>query len=173
MLGVFHTGTSLKATIIEHYRLHTTDFGKCFTEHTANSEQYPVQKRKSVKKLQEQRPVPYLSGASHAPKVIVMNTTVNMQSPSARSAAIEFVEQAIEKFQKIPGSSIVIRYIRSSYQNDPVRSAMELFLFLFAVYYLVSPSYSTKQSKNVPLTDEVGIQLYKCARVVLTASVGD
>ncbi|GAB7353896.1 hypothetical protein MBLNU459_g4248t1 [Dothideomycetes sp. NU459] len=82
------------------------------------------------------------------------STTINMQSNSARGAAVEFVEQAIEKFQKIPGSSIVIRYIRSSYQNDPVRSAMELFLFLFAVYYLVSPAYSTKQSKNVPLTDE-------------------
>lgn len=98
-----------------------------------------------------------------------------MQSQSARSAAVEFVEQAIEKFQKIPGSSIVIRYIRSSYQNDPVRSAMELFLFLFAVYYLVSPSYSTKQSKNVPLTDEVGLHDWKgrMKSVVLIASAGD
>jgi serine palmitoyltransferase len=36
-----------------------------------------------------------------------------------------------------------------------VRSAMELFLFLFAVYYLVSPAYSTKKQKQIPLTEEV------------------
>lgn len=82
-----------------------------------------------------------------------MNTTVYMQDPAA--TAVAFFHDALDKFQKIPGSSIVIRYIRSSYQNDPVRSAMELFLFLFAVYYLVSPTYSTKKEKNVSLTDQV------------------
>ena len=61
----------------------------------------------------------------------------------------------MDQFQKIPGSSIIIRYIRSSYQNDPVRSAVELFLFLFAVYYLLSPTYSTKKKTQIPLTDEV------------------
>jgi len=66
-----------------------------------------------------------------------------------------YVSEAIDQFQKIPGSSIIIRYIRSSYQNDPVRSAVELFLFLFAVYYLLSPTYTTKKNTQIPLTDEV------------------
>lgn len=82
-----------------------------------------------------------------------MNTT--SPPPDALGNALELVNQAFDQVQKIPGSSIVIRYIRSSYQNDPVRSAMELFLFLFAVYYLVSPSYSTKKQKQIPLTEEV------------------
>jgi serine palmitoyltransferase len=82
-----------------------------------------------------------------------MNTTSH--APDALGNALELVNQAFDQVQKIPGSSIVIRYIRSSYQDDPVRSAMELFLFLFAVYYLVSPAYSTKKQKQIPLTEEV------------------
>jgi len=58
-------------------------------------------------------------------------------------------------FQKIPGSAIFLRYVRSSYQNDPVRSVFEAFLFLFAVRYLLSPKYSTQKEKNVKLTEEV------------------
>lgn len=60
--------------------------------------------------------------------------------------------------QRIPGSAIVLRYIQSSYQNDPVRSAIELFLFLFAVRYLLAPSYSVVQkSKNyADFTEAVG-----------------
>ncbi len=40
---------------------------------------------------------------------------------------------AAENFQKIPGSAIVARYVASSYQNDPIRSLLELFLVLFAL----------------------------------------
>ncbi|KAL9088521.1 MAG: hypothetical protein Q9159_003087, partial [Coniocarpon cinnabarinum] len=50
--------------------------------------------------------------------------------------------------QKIPGSAIAVRYVKSSYQNDPVRSAIELFLFLFALRYLLAPSYSVKKDKG-------------------------
>jgi serine palmitoyltransferase len=57
------------------------------------------------------------------------------------------------QFHKMPGSAIILRYIKSSYQNDPVRSAIELCLFLFAVRYMLSPSYSTQ--KKVKLTEEV------------------
>lgn len=82
------------------------------------------------------------------------NTTAQSIQDYADRAAVLF-NDALDNLQKIPGSSIVKRYIRSSYQDDPVRSAMELFLVLFAVYYLVSPTYSTKKEKHVPLTDEV------------------
>lgn len=33
----------------------------------------------------------------------------------------------------IPGRDIVVRYIASSYQHDPVRSLLELILFIFAL----------------------------------------
>ena len=58
------------------------------------------------------------------------------------------------RFQQIPGSAIFLRYIRSSYQNDPVRSAIELVLVLFFLRYLVSPSYSTQRTNFVKLTEE-------------------
>lgn len=36
-------------------------------------------------------------------------------------------------FSKIPGSAVVARYVRSSHQNDPGRTLLELILFLFAI----------------------------------------
>ena len=58
-------------------------------------------------------------------------------------------------FQRLPGSAIFLRYVRSSYQNDPIRSAVELFLFLFAVRYLLAPSYKPQTDSFVKLSDEV------------------
>ncbi|KAF4556256.1 Aminotransferase class I and II-like protein 6 [Elsinoe fawcettii] len=81
-----------------------------------------------------------------------MNTSFD--PTHASQVAGQYVNDAIDHFQKIPGSSIVVRYIRSSYQNDPVRSAVELFLFLFAVYYLLRPTYSSKAKTQIPLSDE-------------------
>ena len=66
------------------------------------------------------------------------------------------LNQISMQFQKAPGSAIFLRYVKSSYQNDPVRSAVELFLFLFAVRYLLAPSYSTQKKSYVTLSDEVG-----------------
>ena len=60
-----------------------------------------------------------------------------------------------ELFQRVPGSSIVLRYIKSSYQDDPVRSVIELFLCLFAIRYLLAPSYSTQKKSFVELSEEV------------------
>lgn len=84
-----------------------------------------------------------------------MNSTLaSLQGSEIPSTAIAFVDNAIASFQKVPGSAIVVRYIRSSYQNDPIRSLVELFLFIFAVRYLLAPTYSTKKTKNVLLTED-------------------
>ncbi|KAL5598491.1 hypothetical protein BROUX41_003572 [Berkeleyomyces rouxiae] len=56
-------------------------------------------------------------------------------------------------FQKIPGSAVLIRYIKSSYQDDPVRSALELVLVVFVIRYMMASSYSTQQKNHVKLTD--------------------
>jgi serine palmitoyltransferase len=55
----------------------------------------------------------------------------------------------------VPGSAMLIRYIQSSYQDDPVRSAIELILVIFFIRYLLAPSYSTHKSNFVKLTEEV------------------
>jgi serine palmitoyltransferase len=60
---------------------------------------------------------------------------------------------ASEQFHRIPGSAIFLRYVKSSYQNDPVRSVLELFLVLFAIRYLLAPKYSTKPN-YVKLSEE-------------------
>jgi hypothetical protein len=76
-----------------------------------------------------------------------------MDLHEAQNATLRFFTDANAVLERIPGSAIAVRYIKSSYQNDPVRSAIELFLFLFAVRYLLAPKYSTQ--KKVQLTDAV------------------
>lgn len=77
-----------------------------------------------------------------------------LQGSELPTKYLTFIDNAAAAFQRIPGSSIFIRYIQSSYQDDPVRSAVELFLFIFAVRYLLAPSYSTNRAKHVPLTED-------------------
>ena len=76
-----------------------------------------------------------------------------MDLNEVQNVTVRFFNDANAQFNRIPGSAIAVRYIKSSYQNDPVRSAIELFLFLFAVKYLLAPKYSTQ--KKVQLTDAV------------------
>lgn len=68
-----------------------------------------------------------------------------MDFADVQSTVVTYLHELWDKFQRIPGSAIIIRYVKSSYQNDPIRSAVEFVLFLFAVHYLLAPKYSTKQ----------------------------
>ncbi|KAI1612347.1 serine palmitoyltransferase [Exophiala viscosa] len=76
-----------------------------------------------------------------------------MTSQDAQEYLANLANTASDQFHKIPGSAIFLRYVRSSYQNDPIRSAVELFLVLFAIRYLLAPKYSTKPN-YVKLSDE-------------------
>ncbi|KAJ6583183.1 serine palmitoyltransferase [Mycena sp. CBHHK59/15] len=40
-------------------------------------------------------------------------------------------------FSKIPGSAVVVRYVKSSHQNDPGRTLLELALVVFAIFTLL------------------------------------
>ncbi|XP_044717612.1 1,3-beta-glucan synthase component domain-containing protein [Hirsutella rhossiliensis] len=66
----------------------------------------------------------------------------------------DVLQQASSMFQKVPGSAVLVRYVQSSYQNDPVRSAIELVLVLFFIRYLLSPSYSTHKQNYVKLRED-------------------
>ncbi|CAD6590739.1 MAG: serine palmitoyltransferase component [Alectoria sarmentosa] len=66
----------------------------------------------------------------------------------------DVLREASVQFHKVPGSAIFLRYVKSSYQNDPVRSAVELFLVLFAIRYLAAPAYSTQKKSYVTLSEE-------------------
>lgn len=78
-----------------------------------------------------------------------------MDLEDAQSWLNDILNKLSVQFQKLPGSAILLRYVKSSYQNDPVRSAVELFLFLFAVRYLLAPKYSTHKKSYVKLSEEV------------------
>jgi serine palmitoyltransferase len=67
-----------------------------------------------------------------------------------------WVRELAAAFQKVPGSAVLIRYVQSSYQNDPIRSAIELVLVLFFIRYLLSPSYSTHKQNFIKLREDVG-----------------
>lgn len=84
-----------------------------------------------------------------------MATASNMTTATdgIQAHALALLNQASDQFHRIPGSAIFLRYVKSSYQNDPVRSAVELFLVLFAIRYLLARSYSTKPGK-VRLSEE-------------------
>ncbi|GAW24143.1 hypothetical protein ANO14919_137240 [Xylariales sp. No.14919] len=64
-------------------------------------------------------------------------------------------------FQRVPGSAVLIRYIQSSYQDDPIRSAIELVLVIFFVRYLLSPSYPTHSSNYIKLREDEIDELVK------------
>ena len=82
-------------------------------------------------------------------------TSTSFEVPETLTTLLHW---ATEHFHRLPGSAILLRYIKSSHQNDPVRSALELFLVIFAIRYLLAPKYSTKASKVV-LTEDVSLVL--------------
>jgi hypothetical protein len=78
-----------------------------------------------------------------------------MDLQDAQNMIQHSIDEITTRFQKVPGSAMLIRYIQSSYQNDPVRSAIELVLVVFFVRYLLAPSYSTHRQNFVTLSEEV------------------
>merc|ERR1711977_623076 len=77
-----------------------------------------------------------------------------MEFQDAQKFVVRSVNEITSTFQKVPGSAMLIRYIQSSYQDDPVRSAIELVLVIFFTRYLLSPSYATHTGNFVKLTEE-------------------
>lgn len=60
-------------------------------------------------------------------------------------------------FHKVPGSPIILRYIKSSYQNDPWRSLLEVLLVAFALRTLLKGrTRGDEEGKNfIKLTEKV------------------
>lgn len=64
-------------------------------------------------------------------------------------------KKATHTLNRVPGSRELVRYVRASYQNDPIRSILELLLFLVAVRYLVGAKYNPrKRATHVLLTED-------------------
>ena len=80
-----------------------------------------------------------------------------MEFQDAQKLVERSMHEITNIFQKVPGSAMLIRYIQSSYQDDPVRSAIELILVIFFVRYLLAPSYATHNNNFVTLSEEVSL----------------
>ena len=79
-----------------------------------------------------------------------------MEFDETRAMLSSWGNHATAAFQRVPGSAVLVRYVQSSYQNDPIRSALELVLVIFFIRYLLSPSYSTSKQNYVKLRpDEI------------------
>ena len=68
-----------------------------------------------------------------------MTTTIHGSSPL--DPLFTFLSyaliQAESVFYKIPGSHVIARYVKSSHQNDPGRTVLEILLALFAIRTLL------------------------------------
>lgn len=58
----------------------------------------------------------------------------------------------IDKFLRIPGSDIVIRYVKNSHQNDPIRTIIEVMLVIFLILFITGKTYHP-DSNAVKLTE--------------------
>jgi len=81
-------------------------------------------------------------------------------SSSPLQPLFEFLSYALSTsertFKTIPGSAVVVRYVRSSYKNDPWRSLLELLLVIFAARTLLQSRTRARREKNfVKLTPKV------------------
>ncbi|RCI05965.1 serine palmitoyltransferase component [Rhizopus stolonifer] len=63
------------------------------------------------------------------------------------------IHSIYELVDSVPGSHLVISYLKTAYQNDPFRVALELFLVFFAMKYMFSRKYKPNDN-NVVLTEK-------------------
>lgn len=55
----------------------------------------------------------------------------------------------LNQLEKVPGGLILLRYVKSSYRNDPLRSLFEFALFVFAVLYYLSSKKKENKAEIV------------------------
>jgi hypothetical protein len=56
-------------------------------------------------------------------------------------------------YRMIPGSGILYKYIRASYQNDPQRSLLELLLVIWTVWYMFKKTSRKGAEKEIKLNE--------------------
>ncbi|KZO90927.1 hypothetical protein CALVIDRAFT_589478 [Calocera viscosa TUFC12733] len=66
------------------------------------------------------------------PEILIIHDARRRTARSWKSPSFRIAELFIS-FLSLHGSSIPIRYVRSSYQNDPLRTVIEVILLLFAL----------------------------------------
>ena len=88
--------------------------------------------------------VPFLLGIARPTRDFERNLEVFLDMDTATSQLqplFVFLAYSLAKventFNSIPGSAVVARYVRSSHQNDPNRTLLEVILIIFAIRTLL------------------------------------
>lgn len=81
--------------------------------------------------------------------VVTATTTVAPTLELILVAVQNLFVHYLNKLELVPGGQIILRYIRSSYKNDPVRLLFELALFVFAVHYFLLAKRKENKSEIV------------------------
>lgn len=107
---------------------------------------------------------------------------VNSDRPYTVDDNVRFINSTVNSVYElvalIPGSDIIMNYLKESYQHDPFRVVLELFLVFFAIKYMLAKRYKPNDN-SVKLTNKVrnghplGKQLlFVCTiRIVCTSKV--
>lgn len=69
------------------------------------------------------------------------SSTMESSASAALEPLLSFLTFSLSKlesgFYRLPGSAVVARYVKSSHQNDPGRTILELILIIFAIRTLL------------------------------------
>ena len=81
--------------------------------------------------------------------------TMSESTDTVIEMALSLASRVATAFHAVPGSAVIVRYVRSSHQNDIARSIVELLLLLLAIRYLMAKSYSPdRKGKHISLSEE-------------------
>ena len=104
----------------------------------------------------------------HWPRPLTMNNTQSLELLfSFLSRSYTTLET---NFYKTPGSAVVARYVKSSHQNDPGRTVLEVILIIFAIRTLLQSRTRGDQSGKhfIQFDEKVRIQLRCLRQLTLT-----
>ena len=80
---------------------------------------------------------------------------VNSDRPYTVDDNVRFINSTVNSVYElvalIPGSDIIMNYFKESYQHDPFRVVLELFLVFFAIKYMLAKRYKPNDN-SVKLT---------------------
>jgi serine palmitoyltransferase len=80
---------------------------------------------------------------------------VNSDRPYTVDDNVRFINSTVNSVYElvalIPGSDIIMNYLKESYQHDPFRVVLELFLVFFAIKYMLAKRYKPNDN-SVKLT---------------------
>ncbi|KAG2185030.1 hypothetical protein INT43_000943 [Umbelopsis isabellina] len=82
---------------------------------------------------------------------------VNTESSYTVDDNVRFINSTVNSVYElvalIPGSDIILNYLKESYQHDPFRVLLELFLVFFAIKYMLAKRYKPNDN-SVKLTNK-------------------